>query len=100
VSAQAPTEQVNEQKFFWLLVLLVIAIIGSALSVIYAQHINRKSFTVLQALQLERDEMNIEWGQLQLEQSTFATHNVIERAARERLGMELPNQKDIEMLRP
>lgn len=92
--------ETTEQKFSWVLALLIVAIIGSAISVIYAKHLNRKSFTLLQALQFERDEMNIEWGQLQLEQSTFATHNVIERAARERLNMELPSQKDIERLRP
>ncbi len=100
MNAQAQTVEMAEQKFSWVLALLIVAIMGSAVAVIYAKHLNRKSFTLLQTLQFERDEMNIEWGQLQLEQSTFATHNVIERAARERLNMELPSQKDIERLRP
>ena len=37
-----------------------------------------------------RDEMDVEWGQLQLEQSTWATHSRIDPIAREQLGMAVP----------
>lgn len=73
-----------------LLPLLVLAVITSALGVVYAKHQSRKLFVALQGLEAERDEMNIEWGQLQLEQSTWATHGRVEELAREQLKMTTP----------
>ena len=73
-----------------LLPLLVLAVIASALGVVYAKHQSRKLFVALQGLEAERDEMNIEWGQLQLEQSTWATHGRVEELAREQLKMTTP----------
>lgn len=68
---------------FILLALVVI----SALGVVYTKHQGRTLFVELQALREARDSMDIEWGQLQLEQSTLTTQGQVERAARERLGM-------------
>jgi cell division protein FtsL len=73
-----------------LLPLLVLAVIATALGVVYAKHQSRKLFVALQGLEAERDEMNIEWGQLQLEQSTWATHGRVEEIAREQLKMTTP----------
>ena len=66
---------------------LLLAVIISAVAVVYAKHQGRKLFVELQALREARDSMDIEWGQLQLEQSTLTTQGQVERAARERLGM-------------
>lgn len=74
----------------WLLPLLVLAVIVSALGVVYTKHQSRKLFVALQGLEAERDEMNIEWGQLQLEQGTSATHVKVEKVAREQLKMTTP----------
>ena len=71
--------------------LVVLATLASALGVVYAKHENRKLFIELQALQAERDAMNVEWGQLQLEQSTQATHARVDAEARGRLGMQSPD---------
>ena len=49
-------------------VLLGLAVLASAMAVIYATHENRKYFVELQALENQRDEMEIDWGRLQLEQ--------------------------------
>ena len=57
-----------------LLPVLLLAVIATAVSAAYAKHQSRKLFIELQALEQQRDAMNIEWGQLQLEQSTYATH--------------------------
>ncbi|MDA1108144.1 MAG: cell division protein FtsL [Proteobacteria bacterium] len=70
--------------------LLVLAALASAFAVVYARHEGRKLFIDLQALQQVRDEMDVEWGQLQLEQSTWATHSRIDPIAREQLGMAVP----------
>lgn len=69
------------------LLVLLLAVIVSAVGVVYAKHQGRKLFVELQALGNERDAMDVEWGQLQLEQSTLTTQGQIERAAHERLGM-------------
>ena len=66
---------------------LLLVVVSTAVAVIYSKHQARKLFIELQALGNERDDMDIEWGQLQLEQSTLTTHGQVERAAREQLGM-------------
>ena len=81
-------------------VLLLIAVVVSALGVVYTKHLNRKYYSELKKLELLRDQMNVEWGQWQLERSTFATSSEIERAAREKLGMKQPEKSELEIIRP
>ena len=73
------------RPFSMITVLLVVVI--SSVGVVYAKHQARKLFVELQALGNERDSMDIEWGQLQLEQSTLSTQVRVEQAAREHLDM-------------
>ncbi len=68
-------------------VILLALVIVSSIGVVYTKHQGRKLFVELQALGEARDGMDIEWGQLQLEQSTLTTQGQVEQAARERLGM-------------
>ncbi|GAB4358062.1 MAG: cell division protein FtsL [Gammaproteobacteria bacterium] len=81
-------------------VLLVGAVLGSALGVIYAKHQTRKLFVELNGLQKERDELQIEWGRLQLEQATWATHGRVERIARQRLKMQIPAPEEVVIVKP
>ena len=67
--------------------LLALSVVGSALFVVVARHDSRTRFTVLERLVAERDELNIEWGRLQLEQATWADPSRIERVATRDLGM-------------
>jgi len=67
----------------------------SALALIYTKHESRKLFIELEQLTSERDELNIEWGQLQIEQSTWATHPRIESLARERLKLTVPRDEQL-----
>ena len=69
------------------LLILVLAVITSSVSLVYARHQGRELFVELQALGNERDNMDIEWGRLQLQQSTLTTQGQVESAARDRLGM-------------
>jgi len=78
-----------------LLVLMIFAVLASAVGVIEAKHQSRKRFVALQALEKARDEMNVEWGQLQLEQGTWATHSRVERIAREKLHMVIPKMETV-----
>jgi len=80
--------------------LLLAAVIGSAMGAAWSRHESRKLFNALQQLERERDAMNVEWGQLQLEQSTHTTHGKIESAARKRLRMKIPSSQQVVILKP
>ncbi len=82
------------------MLLLLVLVVGSAMGVVYAKHRSRTLFVELQSLQESRDRLNTEWGQLQLEQSTWATHGRIEALARERLGMKIPAPDTVVIIRP
>lgn len=71
------------------LFLLMIAI-GCALSVVTSQHKARKLYIELQKEEKETKRLDVEWGQLQLEQSTWAMHSRIEAEATRRLNMQQP----------
>ena len=83
-----------------LLVLLIVANVVSALLVVFARHEHRQLFVQLNKLQRQRDELNIEFGRLQLEQATWAESNRIDQVARTRLGMVFPESGDIVVVRP
>lgn len=78
----------------WLLVL------ASAVGVVLVRHEARTLFTELERLSAERDRLNIEWSQLQLEQSAWSNHGFVERVANERLDMTLPQPADIRIVAP
>ncbi len=66
---------------------LAALVFASAVSVVMARHEARQVFIEHQAVLEERDALNLEWTQLQLEQATWATQARIETTARDRLGM-------------
>ncbi|HEX2139468.1 MAG TPA: cell division protein FtsL [Woeseiaceae bacterium] len=74
------------------LLVLVFALVCvvSAMALVYTKHEARKLFIDLEQLTAARDELNIEWGRLQIEQSTWATHARIERVAAEELALSRP----------
>ena len=87
----------------WLV--LVVAILwvgalGSAAAAIYCKHRARELFVQLEQLDGRRDNLEIEWGQLQLEQSAWSTHAFVERVASTKLHMAMPPPKDIEIVTP
>lgn len=82
------------------LVVLVMAAVTSALGVVYARHESRKLFVELRQLQAIRDDMNIEWGRLQLEEGTWTAHGRLEGTASTRLEMSMPRPEDVVIVRP
>ena len=70
--------------------LLAAAVMVSAVQVILAQHEARRTFAEIQSLEKTRDQLNEEWGRLQLEQSTWTTADRIERLATTELDMVSP----------
>ena len=79
------------------LILLAVAV-ACALTVVSARHQARKLFMGLQAEQARARALDVEWGQLQLEISTWLMHNRVEEVARERLHMSLPDPRRIYVL--
>ena len=82
------------QPFLLTLVFALVCVM-SAVALIYTKHESRKLFIDLETLNGERDLLNIEWGQLQIEQSTWATHARIERLAGEQLSLARPESSEI-----
>ena len=78
-----------------LTLVFAVACVVSAMVLIYTRHESRKLFVELEQLTSERDELNIEWGQLQIEQSTWATHARIEKVALEELSLQRPRSTEI-----
>jgi len=82
-----------------LAVLWVVAL-GSAAGAIYSKHRARELFVTLERLNNQRDTLEVEWGQLQLEQSAWSTHAFVERVASTKLRMATPPARDIELISP
>lgn len=78
---------------------VIAALFASGLGLVHVKYENRKLYSEWQQLVSERDEMNVEWGRLQLELSTWATHPRIERLARERLDMKIPDSDEVVIIR-
>lgn len=88
----------NQRRIF--ILGLMVSVLFSALSVVYTKHQSRKLFVELQTLNSERDQMSVEWGKLQLEQSTWATRGRVERLARNKLQMTIPSPDNVVIVRP
>lgn len=77
------------RRVYWVALLLAF-VLGSALTVIYVKHESRVLFSELRNVQKKQDQEIIEWGRLQLQNSTLATHSNVESRARKALKMKLP----------
>ncbi len=84
----------KRQPMLFVFVFAAVCVV-SAMALVYTKHESRKLFVELEKLTHERDELNIEWGQLQIEQSTWATHARIERVATEDLKLTRPLASEI-----
>lgn len=82
-----------------ILAVLVLANVASALLIVRDRHEHRLAFIALNKLDKVRDELNIEFGRLQLEQATWAESNRVDQVARARLGMAFPRTEDVVVLR-
>jgi cell division protein FtsL len=81
------------------LVILLVAVVMSAITVVWTRHQSRVLFVQLTQLQGQRDALNIEYGQLELEQATWAEPRRIDSEARTKLGMFMPRPQDVQLVR-
>lgn len=83
---------------FKLNIFLVFILIASALGVVTSQHMVRKLFMALENEKGIERKLDVEWGRLQLEQSTLIMHGRIEQIAKERLNMTVPAASSIQIV--
>lgn len=80
------------------LLLLLSAVMVSAIAVVWTRHQSRVLFVQLTQLQGQRDALNIEYGQLELEQATWAEPRRIDNEARTKLAMFMPRPQDVRLV--
>lgn len=85
----------ERQRILMVVTLLFSLVLASAILLIYSKHQSRKLFVELQQLKYQVDALNTEWSQLQLEQSAWSGHGRIERIARKRLSMVMPESDEV-----
>ena len=76
-------------------VLLAACVTASAVWIVLTEHRSRQLFIQLEERNREQDELQIDWGRLQIEQSTLATHPRIEALARDRLHLTVPDDEQL-----
>jgi cell division protein FtsL len=85
-------------RSLWVAVALTAGVVGSGIGVVYSKYLSRKHFVQLQTLRAERDQADIRWGRLQLEESALATFSRIEADARAKLEMRIPRSGEVMVL--
>jgi cell division protein FtsL len=79
---------------------LILALLASALAVIYSKYQSRLIFIEIQKQERALDQYEVEWGQLQLELTTLAEQNRVEQVAREQLKLVMPLRERIIYIKP
>lgn len=81
---------IQDIKRYFFTYFLLMLVIASAFSVIYFTHMNRQTTSELEVLLTQRDELDIEWRNLIIEQNSLSEHSEIESKAEKELGMQRP----------
>lgn len=79
---------------------LWLAVLSSAVEVIYLKHRARGLFIELQTLLAERDRLNLEWSRLQVHVTTWSSPARIEAEAQYKLKLKVPAPAEIRVLPP
>ena len=80
------------------LIFMMILTMVSGIAVVLKEHQNRTAFNELQKLKDEGNELQVKWGQLLIEQSTFGVEGRVEEKAINELQMQLPVPAEIVMI--
>lgn len=91
-------KDVRLSKQLCALMILVLSVFLSALAVVYITNEHRIAFGKLQQLEKKANQLQLQWGQLLLEQASLSTPARVEQLAVEKLGMKLPTEKEIFVL--
>jgi cell division protein FtsL len=94
------SEAAASKRNLWSFALLWVVLTISALAVVYSTHRSRQLFHELETLKDQQYELDVEWGQLLLEQSAWAAPVRVEKMAANKLRMTLPQPEHTEMVKP
>ena len=78
---------------------LGVLVVITAITCVFARHESRSQFTQLQSLIAQRDALEVDWGRLQIEQSTWSGHARVEQLARNKMRMRDPVPEEILVVR-
>ena len=78
--------------------LLLLVLVVCALGLVTSQHKARKLFSELERAQARARELDVEYGRLQLEASTWGMHTRVERIAAGALGMRTPDARRVRVV--
>ena len=78
--------------------LLLLVLLVCALGLVTSQHKSRKLFSQLEREQERSRALEVEFGQLQLEASTWGLHSRVEKIAAGTLGMRAPDPRRVRMI--
>lgn len=81
---------IQDIKRYFVTYFLLVLVVTSAFSVIYFTHLNRQTTSELEVLLTQRDELDIEWRNLIIEQNSLSEHSAIETKAEKQLNMQRP----------
>jgi cell division protein FtsL len=90
----------ERQRILLVATILFVAVMASAIGLVYSKHKTRQLFVELQQLNKEVVSLDTEWGRLQLEQSAWSDHGRIEQIARQRLDMMIPEAEQVAFIKP
>ncbi len=82
-------------RFWALFLVLLVAVTLTALGVVYTTFSSRHLLNSLQQLEKQRNRLQVEWGQLLLEQSSLVAQGKVEDTAIAELGMEVPDMNKV-----
>ena len=78
--------------------LLLLVLVVCALGLVTSQHKARKLFSELERAQARARELDVEYGRLQLEASTWGLHSRVEKIAAGALGMRAPDARRVRVV--
>lgn len=81
------------------LVLMIVAVVVSGVAVVHAKNMSRSLFVDLQQVRQLKDQMDMEWGRLQLELATSGALGRVDDIAHARLQMQVPQPEQIVVVR-
>jgi len=90
----------DRQRILLVATFLFVAVLASAILLVYSKHQSRKLFVELQQLKHQVADLNTEWSQLQLEQSAWSDHGRIETIAHNKLSLVIPESDEVVFIKP
>lgn len=90
---------IQEYRIDKRLLCLVATVLFSALGVVYVTNLSRTTLSQLEQTMQQSHQLELQWGQLLLEQASLATPSRVERLAADKLHMILPSEKQTFVLR-